>query len=101
MAAKRLIAREKRRTNYAKNRYSNRLELKKTISSPNSSPEEVMEAVIKLQKRKLDESLVRKTNRCQACGRPKGVFKRFGLCRCCLRKQALFGYIPGLVKSSW
>lgn len=101
MAAKRLIAREKRRTNYAKNRYGNRLALKKIINSPTSSPEEVMDAVIKLQKRKLDESLVRKTNRCEACGRPKGVFRRFGLCRCCLRKQALFGYIPGLVKSSW
>jgi small subunit ribosomal protein S14 len=101
MAAKRLIAREKRRTNYAKNRYSNRLELKKIISSPNSSAEEVMNAVIKLQKRKLDESLVRKTNRCESCGRGKGVFRRFGLCRCCLRNSALFGYIPGLVKSSW
>ena len=101
MAAKRLIQREKKRNKLCMNRYENRAALKKIISSPESTPEEVMEAVTKLQKRKRDESPVRKTNRCVVCGRGKGVFRRFNLCRCCLRKQALFGYIPGLVKDSW
>lgn len=100
MAAKKMIAREKRRRSYH-GRVANREILKKTISSPESSPQEVMEAVQKLQKRKVDESPVRWRNRCQACGRPRGVYKRFGLCRCCLRKHALFGFVPGLVKSSW
>lgn len=40
-------------------------------------------------------------NRCNLCGRPRGYYRRFGLCRICLREQALKGNIPGLVKSSW
>lgn len=40
-------------------------------------------------------------NRCTQCGRPRGYYRRFGLCRICLREQALKGNIPGLVKSSW
>ena len=100
MAAKRMIARENKRRSYHA-RYENREALKKIISNPNSSAEEVMDAVGKLQKRKRDESPTRWTSRCLACGRPRGVFKKFGLCRCCLRKQAHFGYIPGLFKSSW
>ncbi len=40
-------------------------------------------------------------NRCTLCGRPRGYYRRFGLCRICLREQALKGNIPGLVKSSW
>ncbi len=100
MAAKRMIARENRRIAYS-SRIKNREALKTIISSHESTPEEVMTAVLKLQKRKLDESPVRRTNRCLTCGRPRGVFKKFGLCRCCLRKNALFGFVPGLMKSSW
>ena len=44
---------------------------------------------------------VRVRNRCQLCGRPRGYIRRFGLCRICFREQALKGYIPGVVKSSW
>lgn len=40
-------------------------------------------------------------NRCSRCGRPRGYIRRFGLCRICLREQALRGLIPGVVKSSW
>ncbi|MCK5645635.1 MAG: type Z 30S ribosomal protein S14 [Anaerolineales bacterium] len=44
---------------------------------------------------------VRVRNRCLICGRPRGYYRRFKLCRICLREQALEGKIPGLVKSSW
>jgi small subunit ribosomal protein S14 len=44
---------------------------------------------------------VRVRNRCVKCGRPRGFYRRFGLCRICLREEALKGNIPGLVKSSW
>ncbi|MFP6627343.1 MAG: type Z 30S ribosomal protein S14 [Deltaproteobacteria bacterium] len=40
-------------------------------------------------------------SRCQKCGRPRSVYRRFGLCRICLREMALQGLIPGLVKASW
>ncbi|WP_176229624.1 type Z 30S ribosomal protein S14 [Candidatus Hakubella thermalkaliphila] len=44
---------------------------------------------------------VRKYFRCQRCGRPRGYFRQFGLCRICLREMAHQGQIPGLKKASW
>lgn len=44
---------------------------------------------------------VRKYNRCNRCGRPRGYLRDFGLCRICFRELALMGQIPGVVKSSW
>ncbi|MBU0650533.1 type Z 30S ribosomal protein S14 [bacterium] len=44
---------------------------------------------------------VREYTRCQICGRPKSVYRRFKLCRICLRKLASQGEIPGVTKSSW
>jgi small subunit ribosomal protein S14 len=40
-------------------------------------------------------------SRCNKCGRPRAVFKKFGLCRICLRELAHQGVIPGMTKSSW
>jgi small subunit ribosomal protein S14 len=42
-----------------------------------------------------------KYSRCNKCGRPRAVFKKFGLCRICLRQLAHEGAIPGMTKSSW
>jgi small subunit ribosomal protein S14 len=42
-----------------------------------------------------------KYSRCTKCGRPRAVFKKFGLCRICLRQLAHEGAIPGMTKSSW
>jgi small subunit ribosomal protein S14 len=44
---------------------------------------------------------VRNYTRCNRCGRPRAVFKKFGLCRICLRGLAHQGAIPGMTKSSW
>ena len=38
---------------------------------------------------------------CRRCGRPRAVYRKFGLCRICLREMAHQGYIPGMTKSSW
>ena len=43
----------------------------------------------------------RKYNRCQRCGRPRGYYRKFGLCRICFREMALKGEIPGVTKASW
>jgi small subunit ribosomal protein S14 len=43
----------------------------------------------------------REYTRCQICGRPKSVYRDFGLCRICLRKMAHEGLLPGVKKSSW
>ena len=40
-------------------------------------------------------------SRCNRCGRPRAVFRKFGLCRICLRELAHQGVIPGMTKSSW
>ena len=40
-------------------------------------------------------------SRCNSCGRPKAVYRKFGLCRICFREMALKGYIPGVKKASW
>jgi small subunit ribosomal protein S14 len=44
---------------------------------------------------------VRNYSRCGRCGRPRSVFRKFGLCRICLRELAHQGVIPGMTKSSW
>jgi small subunit ribosomal protein S14 len=44
---------------------------------------------------------VRAYTRCNRCGRPRAVFRKFGLCRICLRELAHQGAIPGMTKSSW
>ena len=44
---------------------------------------------------------VREYSRCRRCGRPRAVYKKFGLCRICLRELAHAGQIPGMTKSSW
>ncbi len=44
---------------------------------------------------------VREKNRCKRCGRPRGYYRYFGLCRLCVRELALKGELPGVIKASW
>ncbi|MEZ6021092.1 MAG: type Z 30S ribosomal protein S14 [Planctomycetota bacterium] len=44
---------------------------------------------------------VRGYTRCSFCGRPRAVYRKFGLCRICLRERAHLGQIPGMRKASW
>ena len=44
---------------------------------------------------------VRNYSRCNRCGRPRAVFRTFGLCRICVRMMAHAGELPGVTKSSW
>jgi small subunit ribosomal protein S14 len=44
---------------------------------------------------------VRGYSRCQRCGRPRAVYRKFGLCRICVREMAHRGELPGVTKSSW
>ncbi|MGI8787033.1 MAG: 30S ribosomal protein S14 [Pyrinomonadaceae bacterium] len=78
-----------------------RAEFKKIINDPNSSVEQVDEAVIKLQKLPRDASPIRVRNRCSQTGRSRGTLRKFGLSRNAFRELALQGQIPGVVKSSW
>lgn len=44
---------------------------------------------------------VRAYNRCGLCGRPRAYYRKFGVCRICLRNLASKGEIAGVTKSSW
>jgi len=44
---------------------------------------------------------VRQRNRCRLCGRTRGYYRQFGLCRIHMRQLALQGYLPGVIKASW
>jgi small subunit ribosomal protein S14 len=43
----------------------------------------------------------RRHTRCELCGRPRAVYRKFGLCRICFRKLADRGLIPGVRLASW
>ncbi len=96
-----MIARENKRKRLVSNARKRRAELRATIKSPHVTYEERMEAVVKLNKSPRDESEVRIRTRCQICGRPRAVYRKFGLCRIHLREAAMRGDVPGLVKASW
>lgn len=44
---------------------------------------------------------VREYSRCPICGRSRAYYRKFDMCRICLRSMALKGLLPGVVKSSW
>ena len=69
------------------------------INDARASDEAKEEARAKLQKLPRDASPLR--NRCALTGRPRGVYKKFGLGRNKLRELALKGEVPGVIKASW
>ena len=101
MAKKSMIAREAKRAKQVNKDAAKRAALKATIASPDSSEEQVWEAMIKLQKLPRDGSAARQQRRCRITGRPHAVYRKFGLCRNKLREAAMRGDVPGLVKASW
>ena len=56
---------------------------------------------LKVKQSKKQKFKVREYTRCERCGRPHGVLRKFGLCRICFRELANQGKIPGVKKSSW
>jgi small subunit ribosomal protein S14 len=45
--------------------------------------------------------MTRREHRCRLCGRPRAVYRKFGVCRICFRNLADEGLIPGVKKASW
>lgn len=101
MPKKSMIARELVRVKLSAKGRAKRVALSKIVSSSDASYEEKMQAMVALNKRKRDESPCRVKRRCQSCGRPRAVYRRFALCRLCFRKTAMQGEVPGLTKASW
>ena len=101
MAKTSMIEREKRRATLAKRYAAKRAQLKETIRSPKSTDEEREAALRKMQSLPRDSSSSRQRNRCAITGRPRGVYRKFGLGRSKLREATMRGDVPGLRKASW
>ena len=78
-----------------------RKKLMAIIKSPSSSVSEKRLAYQKLEKMPRDANPIRVRNRCNLTGRPRGVYRRFGLSRISLREMVNNGLIPGVKKASW
>ncbi|MGH8622131.1 MAG: 30S ribosomal protein S14 [Burkholderiales bacterium] len=78
-----------------------RAQLLEIIHDSRASDEAKEQARAKLQKLPRDASPVRLRNRCALTGRPRGVYRKFGIARGKLRLIALHGEIPGVIKASW
>jgi len=101
MAKKSMWAREKRRVQAAERLAKKRAELKAVINDRKAAHEDIDAAMLKLQKLPRDASPARQQRRCRVSGRPHAVYRKFGLCRVCLREMAHAGEIPGVTKASW
>ena len=75
--------------------------LLEVVGSAHASDEDKEAARAKLQKLPRDASPTRLRNRCALTGRPRGVYRKFGLARNKLRELALRGEVPGVIKASW
>lgn len=100
MAKRSMIQRELKRAKLVKKYSARRKELKHIIKSSQDF-DAIMAAQVKLAKLPLNSNPVRMCTRCQQCGRPHAVYKKFGLCRICLRQQLMMGNVTGGRKSSW
>ena len=101
MAKLSLKNREAKRAKMVAKYAAKRAELTAIIDNVKLSDDERMAARLKLQLLPRDSSPVRQRNRCALTGRPRGVFKKFGLCRNKLRDIAMRGEVPGMTKASW
>ena len=101
MAKTSMVNRDLKRSKLIKKYATKRAELKAIVASPKSSYEEKMDAQAKLQKLPRDSSASRLRTRCELSGRPRGVYRKFGLGRNKLREATMRGDVPGLRKASW
>jgi small subunit ribosomal protein S14 len=78
-----------------------RAALLQILQNPHTSDEDRDAAREKLQKLPRNASPSRLRNRCALTGRPRGVYRKFGLGRNKLRELAMRGEVPGVIKASW
>jgi small subunit ribosomal protein S14 len=101
MAKLALKNREEKRAKTVAKYAAKRAELLAIINDSKLSDDDRMAARLKLQQLPRNASPSRQRNRCALTGRPRGVFRKFGLCRNKLREIAMRGEVPGMTKASW
>ena len=101
MAKLALINRNEKRRETVKKYAAKRADLVAVINDVSRSEEERFKARLKFQALPRNSSPVRLRNRCKLTGRPRGVYRKFGLGRSKLRDFVMRGEVPGMTKASW
>lgn len=101
MAKLALINRDKKRREMVKKYATKRASLLAIINNVSLSDEDRYNARQKFQQLPRNSSPVRLRNRCSITGRPRGVYRKFGMARTKVREFAMRGEIPGVIKASW
>ena len=101
MAKTSSIEKNKRRRKLVAQCADKRKRLKAIADDLSKPTEERFAARLKLAEMPRNSSKTRIRNRCEITGRPRGYYRKFGLCRVELRDLANKGMIPGVTKSSW
>lgn len=101
MAKASSINRNQKRVKMAVRDANKRAKLKAVVMDKDAAPEDRFAATLKLAEMPRNGAKIRERNRCALTGRPRGVFRKFKLCRNMLRHLAQHGELPGVVKSSW
>ena len=101
MAKKSKVVKNNKRKELVERYSDRRVKLLSIIKDPKSSYIDKRIAYQKIEKMPRDANPIRVRNRCNLTGRPRGVYRRFGLSRISLREMANNGLIPGVTKASW
>jgi len=101
MAKTAVINRNEKRRITVKKFEVRRTALLAIINDAKQPDDERMAARMRLQQLPRNASPTRVRNRCKLTGRPRGVYRKFGLGRNKLREIAMRGEIPGMTKASW
>jgi small subunit ribosomal protein S14 len=101
MAKLALINRDLKRRKTVAKYAARRAALIETMTDLKRTDEERAEARKAFEMLPRDASPARLRNRCKLTGRPRGVFRKFGLARNKLREIAMRGEVPGMIKASW
>jgi small subunit ribosomal protein S14 len=101
MAKTAVINRNEKRRKTVKKFEVKRTALLAIINDFKQPEDERMAARMQLQKLPRNASPTRVRNRCKLTGRPRGVYRKFGLGRNKLREIVMRGEVPGMTKASW
>ena len=101
MAKLAVINRDKKRRLTVEKFKAKRASLIEVINNSKAGDEEREGARAKLQQLPRNASPTRLRNRCSITGRPRGVYRKFGLGRNKLREFIMRGEVPGVIKASW
>lgn len=101
MASKRMVRREKKRIRLQQRLSGKRKTLREQLNDPTVDIGTKFEILAKLEKMPRDSSQIRLSRRCRLTGRAHAVYRKFSIARAELRRRAMIGEVPGLVKSSW